>query len=228
MRRIGTVADLAIRENLRRRGVLLLLLALPLASYLVRRDAHPGQSIRLLFLGLAWAVSTAALFATGSSRPVEPRLLVSGFRGYHLYLGRLLAMWGLGVAIAGPFFALVAVDHGDVVRLGPIAAAMLLVVAVAAPLGLLIGVLVPRDLEGTLLLLILVAVQMMADPAGSLAKVLPLWSSREIATYAVDHVDGGYLTRGVVHGVVTTVALTALVLCVAAVRLRRRPHLRFV
>lgn len=227
MRRIGTVADLAVRENLRRRGVLALLLALPLAFYLIRRTDHTGQSIRLLFLGVGWAVSTAALFATGSSRPVEPRLLLSGYRGYHLYLGRMVAMWAIGLAIAVPFFALIAVDHGDQVRLAPIALALLFIVATAAPLGLLLAVLVPRDLEGTLLLLILVGVQQFVDPADTLSKLMPFWSSREIGTYAIDHTDAGYLERGLAHGVVATLGLTLLVLCLAAVRLRRRPHLRF-
>ncbi|WP_416901518.1 hypothetical protein [Micromonospora echinospora] len=226
--KIVTVAEMALREMLRRRGVLVLLLALPLAFYLVRRGDHVGQSIRFLLLGIAWAVSTAALFASGTSRPIEPRLRLSGYRSHHLYLGRLAAMWTLGLSIAVPFFALVAVDHGDQVRIGAIALAMLLTVAVAAPFGLLIGAAVPRDLEGTLLLLVVVGVQMMIDPADSITRLLPFWSSREIGTYAVDHTGPEYLTRGLAHGVLFGVVATALVAVLATIRLRRRPHVRFV
>ncbi len=52
--------------------------------------------------------------------------------------------------------------------------------------------------------------------------------SREIATYAVDGVDEAYLLRGLVHGAFCTVALLLVVAAAFAVRLRRRPHLRFV
>lgn len=221
-----TVAEMALRELSRRRGVLLLLLALPLVSYLVRRD-QVGQSIRFLLLGLAWAVSTAALFASGTSRHIEPRLRLSGYRSHHLYLGRLSAMWLLGFAVSTPFFALIAIDHGGEVRLGALAAAMVLAVTVAAPFGLLIGAVVPRELEGTLILLVTISLQMMIDPADSLTRLTPFWSSREIGTYAVDHTGTEYLVRGLTHGVVVTLLATALVAILSTIRLRSRPHLRY-
>ena len=84
----------------------------------------------------------------------------------------------------------------------------------------------PRELEGTLVLLVIVALQMVMDPAGSASRLLPFWFSREIGTYAIDHTDGGYLTRGVAHGLGFLAVLLAVVAVGAAVRLRRRPHLR--
>ena len=45
--RLVTVAEMTLRELLRRRGVLLLLLLLPLTFYLIRRDAYLGQSVRV-------------------------------------------------------------------------------------------------------------------------------------------------------------------------------------
>lgn len=221
-----TVAEMALRELSRRRGVLLLLLTLPLLCYVVRHG-QVGQSIRFLLLGLAWAVSTAALFASGTSRHIEPRLRLSGYRSHHLYLGRLVAMWLLGLAVATPFYALVALDHGGEVRLGALAAAMALAVTVAAPLGLLIGALVPRELEGTLILLLTISLQMMIDPADSITRLTPFWSSREIGTYAVDHTGSEYLARGLAHGVLFTVIATALVAILSTIRLRTRTHLRY-
>ncbi|MFD0740996.1 hypothetical protein ACFQ1L_02755 [Phytohabitans flavus] len=170
--RLLTVAEMALRELSRRRGVILLLLALPFVCYVVRHD-QVGQSIRFVLLGLAWAVSTAALFAGGTSRQIEPRLRLSGYRSHHLYLGRLFAMWVLGLAVAAPFFALIAFDRGGQVRLGAVAAAMVLAVAVAAPFGLLIGAVVPRELEGTLILLVTISLQMMIDPADSITRLTP-------------------------------------------------------
>ncbi|GAA5184739.1 hypothetical protein GCM10023322_26890 [Rugosimonospora acidiphila] len=227
MRRLGVVTDMTLREMLRRRGVLILLLALPLAFYAVRRN-DSGEAIRALFLGLSWAISAAALFSASAGRAVEPRLRLSGYRSHHLYLGRLAALLVLGTGIGLPLLALVALDPAQSkVRAGGVALAMLLCVTVAAPFGLLIAAIVPRELEGTLVLLVIVGIQMVVDPAGSAAKVMPFWSSREIATYAVDHTGSGYLDRGLVHGVAFTVGLAVLVAVLSTVRLRTRSHMRF-
>lgn len=225
MKRMLTVAEMTLRELLRRRGVLALMLLLPLAFYLIRRDSYVGQSVRSLMLGISWAVSTAALFATSAGRELEPRLRLAGYRPHHLYLGRMLGLWTAGLAIALPFFLLTRFDAPDL-RYGGVAVAMLCCVAVAAPLGMLVGALLPRELEGTLLLLTIVAVQMLIDPAGTGAKLTPFWSSREIATWAVDHTDDGYLTRGSLHGLAVTIAMILTVAVVFSLRLRHRRHLR--
>ncbi|MCO1595673.1 hypothetical protein M8C17_10895 [Micromonospora sp. RHAY321] len=225
MNRLLTVAEMTLRELLRRRGVLLLLLLMPLTFYLIRRDAYLGQSVRSLLLGVGWAVSTAALFATTAARELEPRLRLAGYRPHHLYLGRMLGLWTVGLVISVPFFLLPLVDGAEL-RYAGLAAAMLCSVGVAAPFGMLIGALLPRELEGTLLLLTVVTVQMLIDPAGSGAKLTPFWSSREIATWAVDHTDEGYLSRGALHGLAVTTLLVLGVAAVASVRLRRRRHLR--
>jgi hypothetical protein len=220
------VAEMALRELLRRRTVLVILLLLPLAFYLSRRGDHLGQSIRFVFLGLGWAMSTAALFAGSAARRIEPRLRLSGYRSHHLVLGRLTALWTVGLLLSLPYFILIRFDQ-DHVRYGAVAVVMVLTVAVAAPFGLLLSAALPRELEGTLVLLVVVGLQMMMDPAGTASQFLPFWFSREIGTYAVDLTDGGYLQRGLVHGGVFFVLLTALVATTAGVRLRRRAHLRF-
>jgi len=218
-----TVAEMALREVLRRRSVLLILALLPLAFYLSRRGDHLGQSIRFVCLGIGWALSTAALFAGNAARGLEPRLRLSGYATHQLYLGRLGAMWAVGLALALPYLVLIRVDQHDV-RYGAVAVIMLLTVAVAAPFGLLLSALLPRELEGTLVLLIVIGLQMMLDPAGTAARVLPFWFSREIGTYAVDHTDDGYLHRGLLHATIVLAALLTGLALSAGVRLRRRSH----
>lgn len=222
-----TVAEMALREIARRRGVLAILVVFPLAFYLSRRNEYTGQSIRFVCLGLGWALSTAALFAGSAARAIEPRLRLSGYRSRHLYLGRLAALWTVGLLLSVPYFVLIRFDQ-DHVRYGAIGLIMLLTVAVAAPFGLALSAVLPKELEGMLVLLIVVGLQMMMDPAGSAARLLPFWFSREIGTYAVDHTDGGYLSRGLVHAVVFLAALLAVVAVASGHRLRQRPHLRFV
>jgi hypothetical protein len=226
MKRAAVVAEMALREILRRRSVLLMLLLLPLAFYLSRRSDHAGQSIRFLCLGLGWALSTAALFAGGAARALEPRLRLSGYGIKHLIAGRLCALWIVGLGLSLPYWVLIRFDQ-DNVRYGAIAVIMTLTVAVSAPFGLALSAVLPRELEGTLLLLIIVGLQMMMDPADRATRVLPFWFSREIGTYAVDHTDGGYLERGLIHGLAAAVLLTAVVAAVSAIRLRPRGHVRF-
>lgn len=220
--KILTVAEMTLRELARRRRAIGFLLLMPLAFYVVRHE-YLGQSIRSLFLGIGWAVSTAALFATVAGRTVDPRLVLSGYRAWQVYAGRLLGLWAAGVVLALPFLVLIRIDAPQV-RFGPIALAMAFCVAVAAPFGLFIGLLLPREFEGTLVLLTAVSMQMMVDPADGKSRVLPFWSSREIGTYAVD--GEGEWGQGIVHGVAYTAGLVLLVAVIVAVRGRRR-HLRY-
>ncbi|GIF71186.1 hypothetical protein [Asanoa siamensis] len=227
MNRTAMVAEMTLRETARRRGVLVLLLVLPLAFYLARRGDHLGQSIRFVCLGLSWALATAALFVGSAARSLEPRLRLSGYRTHQLFLGRLLALWALGVALSAPYFVLILVDQQNV-RYAAIAVIMLLGVLVAPLFGLAVSALLPRDLEGMLVLLMVVGLQMILDPAGSASRFLPFWYSREIGTYAIDHTSADYFDRGLLHGAVTAVLLLAVVAVAFGIRLRRRPHVRIV
>lgn len=224
MTRVAVVAEMVGRDLARRRAVLGLLALLPMAFYLARRD-QTGQAIRFASLGVAWAMSTAALFSGIAGKGVEPRLRLSGYRTADLYLGRTSALLAVGLALAAGYFALIALDQ-DVARLWAVGVGLGLTVLVAVPLGLLLSSVVPRDLEGMLLLITVVGVQFVLDPASGLSELLPFWSTRELGTYAVDAVDDGYLRRGLFHGLVTSGALLLATAALAAVRLRRRGHLR--
>jgi hypothetical protein len=215
------VTRMVLREVVRRRTVLWLLVLLPLAFYLARRD-HQGQSIRMLALGLGWAVSTLSLFSTSAARSVDHRLRVTGYRTHQLLIGRLLAITACGLALAIAYGVLIAVDQ-DVSRLWAAELLLITTVAIAAPLGAVVAAFVPGELEGALALLTVLATQMLADPAGAIAKVLPFWSTREIGTYAIDATDGGYLTRGLGHFLITWTLLTIGAMVVSAVRLRLVP-----
>ena len=85
------VAEMTLRGLARRRGTLVLLLALPLLFYAARHSL-PGQSVRFLALGEAWAVSTLALFAALAARSTEPRLRVGGWSWRALLAGRVAGL----------------------------------------------------------------------------------------------------------------------------------------
>jgi hypothetical protein len=226
MTRLVLVAEMTSRDLWRRRAVLGLLVLMPLAFYLSRRDST-GLAVRFVSLGLAWAVSTAALFSSNAAKGVERRLRLGGYRAVELYLGRLSAVVAIGAALAFGYFALVAVDQ-DLTRTGTILVMLLLAVTVAAPFGTLVSAVTPRDLEGTLVLITVIGLQFLIDPVQSSAKLLPFWSIRELATYAVDMTDDGYLWRGVLHAVAYAGAVTVAAAAITFVRLRRRRHVRIV
>jgi hypothetical protein len=226
MTRLLLVAEMTGRDLWRRRAVLGLLAVMPLAFYLARRDST-GLAVRFLSLGLAWAISTAALFSGNAAKAVERRLRLGGYRASELYLGRLSAVAAIGTVLALAYFALVVADQ-DLTRNGTILLSLLLTVAVAAPLGTLISAVTPRDLEGTLVLMTTIGLQFLIDPAQSHARLLPFWSNRELATYAVDMTDDGYLRRGVTHAVCYALALAVATAAVTLIRLRQRRHVQVV
>lgn len=217
-----TVAEMVLRDLARRRTVLGLLFLLPLGFYAARHD-HTGQAIRFASLGLGWGASTAGLFSSNSAKSVEPRLRLVGYSWLALLVGRLIALLLVSWAIAAAYFVLIYVDQ-DIRRPAALAIMLTLTAVIAVPLGMLIGALVPRDLEGTLVLIAFVGIQMAIDPAKESAKYLPFWSAREIGTYVVDPVGGDYLQRGIQHGIGVSIGLILLAAVVTAIRLRRRKH----
>jgi hypothetical protein len=215
---MSTVAAMALREVTRRRGVLLLMVLLPLAFYLVRRD-HTGQAIRFLALGVGWAISTLALFGATAARPVEQRLRLTGMGIPALVLGRLLAVIGVGAVLASGYFIVVMVDQ-DVRRPWGVGVLLVVTVVVAAPVGALLAALVPRELEGALALLTLVSTQMLADPDGAVAPWLPFWSTRQLGTYAIDGTGSGDLVSGLAHAMITVLLSLAVAGAITSLRLR--------
>ncbi|GAB3110333.1 hypothetical protein GCM10027160_10430 [Streptomyces calidiresistens] len=226
MTAVVRMAGMTLRELLRRRAVLGLLLVVPLVFYLGRYE-ETGQAIRFATLGVGFAVSAAALFSSVGGREIEPLLALSGFRPLQLFLGRLLALLAAGTGVAVVYAVIILVGQ-DVRSPRAVVAALLITALVAAPLGLLLGAVVPRDMEGALLLISVIGAQMVVDPAKDSAKVLPFWSTREILTYAVDGPGDGSFAAGTTHAVGVTVLLMSATGSVMAFRLRRRRHLRFV
>ncbi|MFI5931065.1 hypothetical protein [Actinoplanes sp. NPDC051494] len=225
MNRTLTVSEMALREIVRRRSVLVLLALLPLAFYYARRGEAYWQSVRFVSLGVGFTLSTAALFAGSAARAIEPRLRLSGYATHQLYLGRLVALWFVGLVLSVPYTLLIRFDLNEV-RQGPVMLMFVLTVTVAAPLGLAVSALLPRELEGMLVLLTVVMMQMLLDPELAVAHVLPFWFSREIGVYAIESAAGpDHVVDGCVHAAITLALLLTVVAVSSTIRLRRRPHL---
>ncbi|WP_106850386.1 hypothetical protein [Blastococcus sp. Marseille-P5729] len=196
MNQVRAVTRAALRELTHRRAALVVVALLPLAFYLARHEL-PGQSVRMLVLGLGWAVATLALFGTVGSLGLDRRLRIAGYPMRALVIGRLVAMILAGLGLSAGYLLLVTVDQ-DLQRTWAVGLMMLCAITVAAPLGMAVGLLLKRELEGALGLLTVLATQMIADPDGTLAKFLPFWSVRQLATYAIEETGTSYVTSGLV------------------------------
>jgi hypothetical protein len=201
------VAEMTVRGIARRRLSVTLLLALPLLFY-VARHGLPGQSIRFLAIGLAWAVSTLALFAALSARGTEPRLRIGGWSSRALLTGRVAGLLSVAAALAFAYFLLIAVDR-QADRTLAVGLMLLVTACTAVATGTALGALVRREQDGTLLLFIVAGLQFIADPPTLLAHLLPFWSTRELSTWAVDGPAAGSLAAGLGHAA-ATIALCAV------------------
>jgi hypothetical protein len=178
------VAEMTLRGLARRRGTLALLVALPLLFY-VARHSLAGQSVRFLAIGLAWAISTLALFAALAARDTEPRLRVGGWSWRALLAGRVAGLLAIALALAVAYFALVAADR-QVDRVLAVGVMLVVTAATAVAAGTALGAVARREQDGALLLFIVAGLQFIADPPTLLAHLLPYWSTRELGTWAID------------------------------------------
>lgn len=169
--RVLIMAEMHGRDLLRRHVALLLLVALPLAFYL-SSGRTTRQAVTAGGVGLAFAIAGATLFSTLSSAEVDQRLVLGGYRPVELLLGRLLFLGPLGLVIATGFWLLMT-GFADLAKPWLVLLGLAVVALQSVPLGLAVGAAVGRELEGTLVVIGVVGIQMAADPGSVVAKVLP-------------------------------------------------------
>ena len=177
-RRIVIMAEMHGRDLTKRHAALALLVALPLSFYLASSGSGE-KSIVAGGVGMAFAVSGATLFSVLSSGEVDQRLVLAGYRPHELLLGRLLFLAPMGVAIAAGFSVLMTtVSHPA--RPWLTLAGLAAVALQSIPFGLAVGAAVPRELEGTLVLIGVVGMQLAVEPTSPVARVLPFYGPREL------------------------------------------------
>ena len=151
-------AEMAGRELGRRRTALGLLTLLPLVFYAASRSDTDYAPV-LGGIAMAFSISGAAIFCVMSSRRLDTRLVLSGYRPRELMIGRLLLLESLGALVALVFSGVIVLgsNPGDP---GELLAGVFLVTLCAVPFGLAVGALVPSELESVLILIGVVGVQL--------------------------------------------------------------------
>ena len=184
LRRILVPSEMTGRELARRGFALGLLTALPLAFY--GASTHSGSNAVITGgVAMAFSIAGASIFVALTARPVDQRLELAGYRPYELLLGRLLLLEVFGVAVSA-VFSVVMVFGTSPPHPWLLAAGVGLVAFTSVPFGLAVGALAPHELEGVLVLIGVVGVQLTLQSTQSIAKVLPFWGAQRLLQHSID------------------------------------------
>jgi hypothetical protein len=178
LRRIAMMAEMHGRDLLRRHVAIGLLVALPLSFYLASAGNGPS-AVESGGVGMAFAISGAALFSVLSSRAADQRLILSGYRPFEMLLGRLLFLGPLALLISGGFSLAMALVS-EPTRPWVMALGVAVVALQSVPFGLAVGAAVPRELEGTLVLIGVVGIQLATRIDTVVSQILPFYGPRRL------------------------------------------------
>jgi hypothetical protein len=218
--RTVVVAEMQARDLLRRRAVMALFVLLPAAFY-YSVPADEPWSIVAASMGVSWAVAAAGVFGILGWRRADPRLALAGAPALQGLLGRLLLLQVLALGLVALFTPQVLWRSGALLAdPGLLVLAFVLLAVISVPLGMAIGALVPREMEGTLVLIGVLGIGMSVPPDTGVAQALPTWGPIEIL-YAAADLGEASVGAGVVHAAVSA----AVLLGVATWSWRRRTRL---
>jgi len=220
LRRVLVPAAMTGRELLRRHVAMGLLTGLPLAFYGASVGHGSHHAAITGGIAMAFSVAGASIFAALTARPVDQRLVLAGYHPYELLLGRLLflELFGLIVSVLFSVVMVIGTDPGHPVLLG---VGVELVALTSVPFGLAVGALAPHELEGVLILIGVVGIQLTLDSSQTIAKLLPFWGPQYLIGYSV-----GLNGRTIVAPLVAVAYAAALLAVAAYIAHARAPAIR--
>jgi hypothetical protein len=211
-------AEMTGRELARRPVALGLLTALPLNFY--EGSAHHSSHAAITGgIAMAFSIAGASIFAALTARPVDRRLVLAGYRSYELLIGRVLLLETFGLIIAGAFSAIMLLGTGPTDGTA-LVVGVVLVAVTSVPFGLAIGALAPHELEGVLILIGVVGIQLTLESTQTIAKLLPFWGSQRLIQHSIEP------TISIGPAVVIDLLYAAALLAGAAYTMRRRAPAR--
>jgi hypothetical protein len=206
-----TIATTQGRDLLRRRLALVMLASLPALFYLSVAGQHisKGQdpwNLNVAVIGVAWAVAGGAFFLALSSRRIDQRLLLAGYRPTELVLGRLVFLQAFAFLIAA-IYSVLFVTRSPAAA-GPLILAVADTALIGVPLGLALAALLPRELEGTLALIAIIGIQTSLPPNLAIAPALPFYGPVKLIQTSWN--SQGAILPYVLHGLLAAGLLLAL------------------
>lgn len=205
--RVFGVARHHLIELRRRPLALSLLLLMPILFYLAGRD-HPNETFAPTFatIGTAWAVSIITLFSGLAVEAVSPRLTLAGYRSVELVVGRLLAIVSVGMVVAAGLW-LVTMQFSPIDDGFSLALSFLAALCTGVLLGLAVGGLIAKEMEATLVLILVSGLQLPIRHESLAARLLPMYATERLSARSVSY--------PVMDGVIAGVGVTSLVVLFA-------------
>jgi hypothetical protein len=134
-----------------------------------------------LHMGVAWALGVAALFSVIGSGGRDRRLVLAGFRPWEIMLARILILLSIAIPVSLiPVVVIAGFSTLTPPNIGLVWLGLFFTAAVAAAVGLIAGSLLPRPLEGTLLLIGIIGFEMMTPFSSPFRRYLPLYGPQAI------------------------------------------------
>jgi hypothetical protein len=208
-----TVAEMQTRDLVRRRGALLLLAGLPMSWYVAEAAAGVDYAVGTGVLAMAWSAAAAPLFAFLGARAVDQRLVQAGYRQRDIVIGRLLALLAICSVMAVALGITMALGSRPD-RVQDVFLALALTILVSTALGWLTSSVVPRELEGTLLLIGVVGLQISIPVSGRADLMIPYYGPLRLTDHDRSPIG---LLAATAHS-----ALWAALIAVVALALWRR------
>ena len=214
VRRILVPAETTGRELARRRMALGLLTALPLTFYATSAD-HSDQAVVTGGIAMAFSIAGASIFAALTARPVDERLVLAGYRPRELLLGRLVLLELFGLVVSALFSVVMVLGTGPSDPWA-LVAGVVLVAVTSVPFGLAVGARAPHELEGVLMLILVVGIQLSLESTQTIAKLLPFWGPQRLLQHSIDP------TVAIGAAIPVNLGYTLALLAVCAYTVRRR------
>ena len=206
MSRVLAVAEAQARDLSRRRAAMALLVLLPLAFYLTT-PSNDKFALVAGSTGMAWAVAGGALFLALASRRIDTRLILAGYRPLEILAGRVLVLEGIAFVLVVVFSTLMGTMSAPP-ELGALVLAVALCGLAAVPLGLAVASVFPRELEGALVLIAVVGIEMDVPTTSRLSALLPLWGPLRLVEVARGAAEG--TTLPILHALGSTVLMLVI------------------
>jgi hypothetical protein len=150
---------------------------------LVWTDPPEGDiwSMLSVLTAVGWPLGAAALFSVVGSGSLDRRLVLVGFRPWEIMLARFLILLSIAIPFSLiPMVVIAGVSTVPPPNIGLVWLGLFFTATVGAAIGLIVGTLLPRPLEGTLLLLLIFAVETSIPSSVSFRHYLPLYGPQAL------------------------------------------------
>ncbi len=198
------VGRLSILNQLRRVGASVLLMILPLAFFFAIGGSDGGNALAALAVGLGWAMGFTSMFGFKANAGIDARTARLGLGARSIFIGRMLAYFALAVVICLALALVAVAVNGTALHVA--LTALLLTALVALPIGALLGVVVPGEIESVFIVLGIFGIPFALPWSSPALKFFPMYGALKYAYVLGDPTEAKWFVHAFAVGAIATVA----------------------